>query len=150
MSVLLSRRSQSKAEFINTAYKLYAATINFLTRLSARYSRVMAAHISQLAGEVQAHTEKANAIYPSDAQRKQMRKTHLLEARASLMALDAALTMAYTVLSDNPQGAFTDSRGKTLQPAVANKRLEKLTDTLGNLIDQENRLLKGALEALKK
>lgn len=42
MSVLKARRTESKAEYINTANNLYAATINFLSRLSARYSRLLA------------------------------------------------------------------------------------------------------------
>ena len=42
MSVLKQKRTTSKAEFINTANQIYVETINFLTRLSARYSRLIA------------------------------------------------------------------------------------------------------------
>ena len=88
MSVLKQKRTTSKAEFINTANQIYIETINFLTRLSARYSRLIAEPVAKLAGEVIDHAEKANSIYPSDSQRIELRKAHLLEARASLMALD--------------------------------------------------------------
>ena len=147
MSVLVKRRSESKAEYINTAYEIYAAVVEFLARLSARYSRIMTAHIAELAGDVQAHTEKANAIYPSSDQRKDLRRAHLLEARASLMALDAALTLAYTVLRRNPQGAFTSSKGAPLESGKALKRLENLADHIGRMIDRENALLKGVIKA---
>ena len=42
MSVLKKKRSLSKAEFINVAHEIYIETIDFLTKLSARYSRLMA------------------------------------------------------------------------------------------------------------
>lgn len=148
MSVLVRRRSESKAEFINTAYNIYTSVVEFLARMSARYSRIMGAHIADLAGQVQAHTEQANAIYPSSEQRKELRRAHLLEARASLMALDAALTLAYTVLRKNPQGAFTTGKGERLDSSKALKRLEYLADNLGQMIDKENALLKGAIKAL--
>ena len=94
MSVLKEKRTVSKAEYVNTANQIYVETVGFLTRLSARYSRLIAEGTAQLAGEVMDHTEKANKIYPSDEQRKAQRKAHLLEALASLSALDVRLTHA--------------------------------------------------------
>lgn len=92
MSVLKSKRTTSKAEFVNTAHQIFVETLGFLTRLSARYSRLLAEPTAKLAGEVIDHAEKANSIFPSDLQRVELRKAHLLEARASLMALDVRLT----------------------------------------------------------
>lgn len=62
MSVLKSKRSTSKAEFVNMASQIYDETIDFLTRLSARYSRLMAEAIASLAGEVEDHAEKQTAF----------------------------------------------------------------------------------------
>lgn len=50
MSVLKQKRTTSKAEFINTANQIYVETLNFLTRLSARYSRLIAEPVAKLAG----------------------------------------------------------------------------------------------------
>ena len=69
MSVLKARRTTSKAEYVNTANQIYVETLNFLTRMSARYSRLLAEPVAKLAGEVVDHAEKANSIFPSDAQR---------------------------------------------------------------------------------
>ena len=55
MSVLKQKRTTSKAEFINTANQIYVETINFLTRLSARYSRLIAEPVAKLAGEIIDH-----------------------------------------------------------------------------------------------
>ena len=150
MSVLKKKRSLSKAEFINVAHEIYIETIDFLTKLSARYSRLMAEPIAKLAGEVQDNAEKANSIFPSNDQRKQMREAYLLKARASLMALDRRLGDVYEILSKNPQGCFTNSKGDTLPASEATQKLDKRAQRLGELIDRENELLKGAVNALSK
>ena len=150
MSVLKQKRAVSKAEFINVARQIYIETLNFLTRLSARYSRLVAEPVAKLAGEVIDHCEKANSIYPSDVQRIELRKAHLLEARASLMALDVRLTLCYDVMNQNPEGAFTNSKGATVDSRKAVEKLDKMAQSLGDLIDRENELLKGAMKVLTK
>lgn len=57
MSVLKSKRTESKAEYVNVANAIYIETINFLTRISARYSRLIAEPVAKLAGEVIDHAE---------------------------------------------------------------------------------------------
>ena len=148
MSVLKQKRAVSKAEFINVAYQIHVETLNFLTRLSARYARMLQEPVAKLSGEVLDHAEKANSIFPSDPQRISIRKAHLLEARASLMALDVRLTLCYDVMSQNPEGAFTTSKGKSVSASDATAKLDKMAQSLGDLIDRENELLKGAVKAL--
>ena len=135
MSVLKSKRTESKAEFVNTANQIYVEALNFLTRLSAK-----------LAGEIVDYAEKANSIYPSDPQRVELRKAHLIEARASLMALDVRLTHVYLVLNQNPAGAFTNSKGESVGSKDATEKLDKMAQHLGELIDKENDLLKGSIK----
>lgn len=110
----------------------------------------MADPIAKLAGEIQDNAEKANSIFPSDDQRRRLRETYLLRARASLMALDARLLTVYEILSQNPQGCFTNSKGDTVPASDATKKLDKMAQHLGELIDQENDLLKGAIKAVSK
>ena len=148
MSVLKQKRAVSKAEFINVAYQIHVETLNFLTRLSARYARMLQEPVAKLSGEVLDHAEKANSIFPSDPQRISIRKAHLLEARASLMALDVRLTLCYDVMSQNPEGAFTTSKGKSDSASDATAKLDKMAQSLGDLIDRENELLKGAVKSL--
>ena len=148
MSVLKQKRAVSKAEFINVAYQIHVETLNFMTRLSARYSRMLQEPVAKLSGEVLDHAEKANSIFPSDPQRISIRKAHLLEARASLMALDVRLTLCYDVMSQNPEGAFTTSKGKSVSASDATAKLDKMAQSLGDLIDRENELLKGAVKSL--
>ena len=52
MSVLKEKRTQSAAEYVNVANQIYVETVSFLTRLSARYSRMVAEPVAKLAGEV--------------------------------------------------------------------------------------------------
>lgn len=150
MSVLKAHRSESKAEFVNAANKIYIQTINFLSRLSARYSRLMSDSVSNLASSVLDHSEKANSIYPSDDVRKELREKHLLEARAALMALDVHLSHCYELMMTNPSGCFTTASGKTVSPADAKRKLENMAQELGSLIDYENTMLTNVLKSDKK
>jgi len=149
MSVLKVHRSESKAEFVNSANKIYVQTINFLSRLSSRYSRLVADPVSGLAAEVLDHAEKANSIYPSDDMRKALRKEHLLEARASLMALDVHLSHCYELMLQNPSGCFSDSKGSSVNSTKAKQKLEHMAQELGELIDAENNLLTSVLKSDK-
>lgn len=149
MSVLLSHRSESKAEYVNTANNIYIHTINFLSRLSSRYSRLVAGSVSGLAAEVVDNAEKANSIYPSDETRKELRKQHLLESRAALMALDVHLSHCYDLMMLNPEGCFTKSNGDKVGSTGAKKKLDRMAQELGELIDAESGLLTNVLKSDK-
>lgn len=150
MSVLKAKRAESRAEFVNTANSIYVQTINFLSRLSNRYSRLMADQISALASDVLDYSEKANSIFPSDKKRSELREEFLLRARASLMALDVHLSHCYTIMMLNPSGCFTTSGGKDVTSANAKKKLEHMSQELGELIDKENALLTNVLKSDKQ
>jgi len=111
---------------------------------------LIAEPVAKLAGEVIDHAEKANSIYPSDDQRRQLRKAHLLEARASLMALDVRLTHCYLIMTQNPQGCFTTPSGKSVDAKKATERLDKMAQKLGELIDKENDLLQGMIGTVNR
>ena len=147
MSVLKAKRTTSKAEFVNTANEIYRETVNFLSRLSARYSRLLADPTAKLAAEVVDNAEKAQSFFTSDDMRLDLRKQHLLLARAALMALDVQLCHCYLVMTKNPQGCFTDSKGNKVPKKEAEERLETMSQTLGDLIDAEDDLLKGTLKS---
>ena len=149
MSVLKSRRNESRAEFVNVAYTIFTETLQFLTKLSTRYSRLLSDQVIQLASEVLDEAEKANSIFPSDDVKKQLRETHLVEARASLMALDVHLAKCYEVMMLNPQGCFTTSTGKDVDASTAKSKLNKMAENLGCLIDKENRLLTTVIKSDK-
>lgn len=148
MSVLKAKRTVSKAEFVNTANQIYVETLNFLTRMSARYARLLAEPVAKLAGEVVDHCEKANSIFPSDEQRINLRKAHLLEARASLKALDVRLTHCYTVMMQNPEGCFTTSGGRQVGSKEAIEKLDRMAANLGEMIDHEDELIKGNIKSV--
>lgn len=128
MSVLKAKRTVSKAEFVNTANQIYVETLNFLTRMSARYARLLAE--------------------PADEQRINLRKAHLLEARASLKALDVRLTHCYTVMMQNPEGCFTTSSGRQIGSKEAIEKLDRMAANLGEMIDHEDELIKGNIKSV--
>ena len=148
MSVLKSKRTLSGGEFVNVANQIYVQTIAFLTRLSARYSRLIAEPTAALAGEVMDYAEKANATFPKDDMTRTKRREYLLSANASLSALDVRLTHCYMIINQNPGGAFTTSSGKTVDGKEAVTKIDKMAQTLGELIDREKDLLRGQIEKL--
>ena len=150
MSVLKAKRTESKAEYINKANTIYVHTINFLSRLSSRYSRLMAGTVATLASEVLDNAEKANSIYPSDDVRRQLRERHLLEARASLMALDVHLAHCYEIMMLNPSGCFQTAGGGAVKSSDAKQKLDHMAQELGELIDDENALLTNVLKSDKE
>ena len=141
MSVLKARRGISKAEFVNTANKIYTETLWFLSRLSARYSRLLATDTIHLAHEIIANAEMANTVQPVDQIRFELRQRCLLQAKVSLGALDVQMTHIYNLLMLNPEGAF-DNKDKS----GAVKKLDKMAENLGCLIDDESKLLAGVLK----
>ena len=145
MSVLKAKRHKSKAEFVNVANDILIETINFLTRLSARYSRLIAEPTAKIAADLRDQARRANAIYPNDPQKAALRRGHIIEAQAALDSLDEALTDGYQILMQNPEGFFTTSAGKTVDASTASKKLDKMAQHLGDLIDRETDLLAGAL-----
>jgi len=150
MSVLKNKRRESKAEFVNIANQIYNETLAFISRLSARYARLIAQNIMNLASEVADNCEKGNAIFPSDDVKKELRERHFLEARASLMALDVHMARVYSILIENPQGAFSTASGKDIDKSKAVKRLDNITQSLGEKIDKLNHMLTELMRSDKK
>lgn len=147
MSVLKSRRTESKASYLNTANEIYENTLDFLTRLSARYSRLIASNIADIAFKLVTEVEIANSIYPSDYERIMQRRTHLLEALGLVNTLDVHLTHCYRILMKNPEGCFRNSKGETLKEYDAVRKLENMANTLGSQIDTEKGYLLNVMES---
>ena len=76
------------------------------------------------------------------------RKAHLLEARASLKALDVRLTHCYTVMMQNPEGCFTTSSGRQVGSKEAIEKLDRMAANLGEMIDHEDELIKGNIKSV--
>lgn len=145
-----NKRRDSKAEFVNYANHIYIETLGFLSRLSNRYQRLIARDIIELASKVLDNCEEAQAIFPKDEIRKELRYKHLLEARAALMALDVHMSHVYELMMKNPQGCFMDSKGNCLSPGDAEKKLEKMAQSLGEKIDSENNLIQKVIASDKQ
>lgn len=149
MSVLASKRSESKAMFVTTAYDIYDETIRFLTRVSARYARLVAEPIAELAGSLMDNCEQANSIYPAGRyfeMKMEERTRYLINARANLRALDVRLLACYRQMNKNPSGSFTDTLDKK-DSAGAIARLDRMADKLGDLISKEEALLDGVIRS---
>jgi hypothetical protein len=150
MSVLKNKRTISKAEYVNVAVEIYSDTLEFLTRLSARYARLMGEKTIALADEVMDNCIKANSHHPSDPKRREIREKCLMMAQGSLAALDNRLGICYQKMYQNPQGCFTTGKGVTVPPQKATEKLDSMAQNLGEKIDREYALLRSVMASDKK
>ncbi len=147
MSVLKSKQNLSRAEFVNVANEIFTETYQFLSRVSARYGRLLAPEICARASDVIDHCEMANKVLPTDKVKAEYRERHLLEALGAVSALDVKMAHLYNIMMKNPQGCFTDTKGKTLEASRATKRLDSMAQSLGEKIDREMNLIKAVLDS---
>ena len=148
MSVLKSKQNLSRAEFVNVANEIFTETYQFLSRISARYGRLLAPEICARASDVIDHCEMANKVLPTDKVKAEYRERHLLEALGAVSALDVKMAHLYNIMMKNPQGCFTDTNGKTLEASRATKRLDSMAQSLGEKIDREMNLIKAIATGL--
>lgn len=146
MSVLKANRGISSMEFVKVADTINHEVLLFLTRLSARYDRLLSAKTIALADDLADFAMMANDVgQASDQVKYDLRENYLLQAKAANAALDRRLRRVYEILMLNPQGCFTRSNGKTVTSKRAIELLDKMAEDLGNLIDREDALLDGVL-----
>lgn len=149
MSVLKNKRKESIIQYVYTAYKIYTYTIEFISRLSARYSRLMAADIAHTAFEILRNCESANTIVIIDEETYHKRRSHLTDAKTALSSLDVFLSLCYDILSANPSGAMTNKSNKPITASEANHKLDNMVQTLGELIDEEMELINRTIKSDK-
>ena len=150
MSVIKARRHESKAEYVNLADEIFVETLGFLTRLSNRYQRLLAQDAMHLASEVLDHAEKANNMRAIDEVSFKARERHLLECRSAVMALDVHMTHIWQILILNPEGCFTDTKGRMKNSSQAVETLDKWADNLGEKIDRLKHMVGKVMESDKK
>lgn len=103
----------------------------------------------ELASKIATETITANSIFPNSLQAVEMRRGHLLEAKAAIYALCAKLGLCYRTLMRNPQGAFTTANGRQLTSEEAVTKLDKMAQKLGEALNRELELIEGVLNRLK-
>lgn len=147
MSVLVRNRNQSKIQYTATANFIFDYTLQFMSRLSARYGRLLNGIVMKAAAEMLHDVEMANGIYPNTEEALARRKQLLIEANAALGYLDVLLGKCYDVMMKNPQGCFMTPSKKAVPAERAVKRLDSLAQHLGEAIDAEHKLIRGVLRS---
>lgn len=147
MSVLKEKRNVSTAEYVKLASDIFDETLQFISRVSNRYVRLIGPDIMHLAGEVEDNCDAANRVNPKTKGQFEYRERHLLEALGATSALDVRMSKVYRIMMKNPQGCFTDTKGETLEVSKAVQRLDNMAQSLGEKIDQEMKLIQGVLNS---
>ena len=108
MSVPISKREESKAEFVNTAYDLHVLTIKLCTKMDKRLTFFLGQQICNLAAKCHEHAKSANSVFPRNKMDAQIRRDHLTEANCAVQALYSFLDIAYG-LNQVTKGKITDN-----------------------------------------
>lgn len=128
MSVFMSKRGESAAQFVETARLLEAHTLTQCLKIPKRYTFFLSTEIMRLASEVYNHTKAANSIFPGNQHEVQMRRDRLTEANNSLQCLIGKLGLLADTLKRNPENF---------------KGLDNALEVWGDLITQEAKLISG-------
>ena len=150
MSVLKSKRSTSKMEYVTNGYAIESYSLDFTKRLSTKNARLFQEPVKRLA-MLQADTAYiANEIYPTNRAEYQVRRALLGVSMATLHALDKRMSDVYEILMVKPSDAFNRKNGKPIPEAEAKAILEKMAETLGDMIDTQDALIKGVRDSDKE
>ena len=103
-------------------------SLRLLSALEVLQARREAA---ELAGEVQDFAVKANDVFPSNGQKLALRREYLLRCHAAAKALGERMDKVHEVLRSNPEGAFRNGKGVTLNAEAALKKLHRMETDVG-------------------
>lgn len=140
MSVLASQRSKSYVEYVSIADQIYISTLDFMTHISNRYSRLIANKIMELASDLLTYTESANSTKIANPKATELYMNYLLQAKAALNSLDIHLAHCVELMMMNPQGCF-QNKDKVIDKSKAQQKISKICYKLGCFIDEEDQLL---------
>lgn len=147
MSVLAIKRNESKIQYTATANFIFDYVLMFMSRLSARYGRLLNNAVMRAATDMLYNVEMAQGIYPNTEEALERRRALLLDANAALSVLDVLLGKCYDVMLKNPQGCFVTPSKKSVPADRAIARLDSLAQHIGEAIDAEHKLIKGVLRS---
>ena len=97
MSVLKSKRCESKMQFVDTARELEIYTLRYAVKFPKRYTFFINTEIVRLAQSVYNEVKSANSIFPTNAHEAELRRDCLIRANNSLQCLISQLDIAKDV-----------------------------------------------------
>ena len=149
MSVLKSKRTTSKMEYVTNGYNIEKCSLDFTKRLSTKNARIFQEPVKRLA-MLQADTAYiSNEIFPTNLAEYQLRRILHGVSMATLHALDKRMADVYEILMVDPSSAFNRQNGKPIPKDEAIRILDKLAEELGVMIDTQDTLLKGIRDSDK-
>ena len=133
MSVYVSKRNESKVEFLVTARKLSAHTLTYCLKAPKRLTFFLTKDICALARRVYYEANTANGIIPRNKVELQNRRTHFQLALSACENMEIPLSELKERLNLNPE--------------EAKKWSEFAFKEWGRLLVEEQRLLKNIMKS---
>lgn len=103
MSVYVSKRNESKVQFLETAKKLSAHTLTYCLKAPKRLTFFLTKDICELARKVYYEANTANNIIPRNAVEAQNRRNHFLLALSACQNMEIPLAELKARLEMNPE-----------------------------------------------
>lgn len=133
MSVYVSKRNESKVQFLETARKLSAHTLTYCLKSPKRLTFFLTKDICSLARKVYYEANMANGIIPENKMDVQNRKVHFQQALSACENMELPLIELKSRLELNPQ---------------ENKEWKEYAfEEWGRLLSEEQRLLKSIMKS---
>lgn len=161
MSVIKSKRGESKMQFLSTAMDLEVFTLKACLDFSKRYTFLLTNEISDLSKSIFDNVKRANSIYPKTKDEVKLRRQMLLLAYADCQCLISQIQIAYDLkiinsakderLDKSFEGLSEEEREQRLanrKRKIEQKR-DKLVEDWMLLADSEMKLIKGVLRSDK-
>lgn len=133
MSVYVSQRKESRAQFLETARKLSAHTLTYCLKSPKRLTFFLTKDICDLARKVYYEANIANNINPRNKIEVQNRRNHFLLALSACENMEIPLSELKARLEMNPK-EYMEWKPFAFQE-------------WGRLLFEEQKLLKGVLES---
>jgi len=99
MSVVKSKQSQSKIEFLNTARSLQIYTIQkCVNTIPKRYTFYLGTGLAESAKSIYQNVKRGNSVYPLNQHEVQIRRDYFLRAYVELQSLVSQIEVAQEVI----------------------------------------------------
>lgn len=100
MSVIKSKRQESKIEFLNNVYDLQVATYQLVIKFPKRYTFILSNPVALLSQDCHIKCKNANSIFPSNQHEFQIRRDYINAAIGDCQNLSSQIDIAYNLFPE--------------------------------------------------
>lgn len=97
MSVIKSKRNESKVQFLETAQEIHKHTLRQVVKFPKRYTFYVSQKIADSAADAHGYVKKANSVFPAIKRDVELRREFFMRAYAEYQNLISQINIAYEI-----------------------------------------------------